>query len=1195
MAKFRVETQLAIDKASAQGAKVAMEGVTKAATQLAGAIVGEKVFLAPIKGMKALADEAIAASEKASAAQERIRQSLRNTFAAIGDEMAPGLQQLGESIQKALANPEVVRGLQATGQYLDVMVMGISAVVDEVSSFVGSPAFAGWIQFVSGIDLNSKNMQAYREHSKRVQEIVGAVDKWAKSVDEQRKEEEKAAQARKKAHDEHLKNLQAILDRVNPIAAAERETWQQIQTLNQALKAGEVDVKTYQSALAFLTAELNAVKASADLVAERIETMPVGDRTVYNPFANVPASTQEASFTISQDSYTAFEREMDEITEGIVANLESGMTAAFASSLLELMHGSDDWLEHLGQSLTELLLQAAAQWAAEMLAGALKAAAVSGAAGGGGGGGASGLTGAAGAGSKAWSFMSGGSAGASVAWAAVAVAAVLAISNAVRKHADAVKYGTSVLVDSINSVNGAIGTSVRGGKQQTGGAIAEGVKSLLLALQEATGSLIASLPEIEIKVRNDGKLFNAYIAGLYIGQFKDAAEAVKAAALAAFRQADFAGSLAPELQRVIEGFQGSDPEKLIEALTTVRSIMDQASGFSDLTIQVRDLDSATGALMNQMIGLGVSMDQAKAIAEQWKNVQRQSLRDQITNHQMTVAEERQVFEQQRAMFNANLALDKLELQQERDATAAKLAIIEAGGSLLSADLTAQSNYLQTKADLYGQAWNLEAANLQNMAVANGISIEIIRQQLAALDQAIAALDQIRPIDASEFRPRGSGGGHGNAPSGPTGPTDAERAAAQLAADIKTFLEDVAATWRSLTKGVGQRIAELDYWYEQQAARARELGQSLEEINEQYEQQLLNLQNDTLASLGLQSVETINRFNELIDALKHLTAWGTITEEQLRELGDSLFLSLADGLMQYVDNEEVKRALEDLRFQLEMHNYELQFQMIIGLGLLTEAQIATIQGLLDTIWEDYANGDLPFQQLPNVNQTQSNNTEQSAREAAEQALRSALDRLANAIDSLNEYYRGMELSAVSPLTTSQQYQVAAQQYAQILAAAQGGDLAAIEQLAGAAQTYLELAAQMFGTSGAGYGAIFDAVQQQIAGIIAAGQGVLGAVPPMQGTEQRLDTIAQILNQIRILYGGAPQWNPTGPPIPGAAGTPTVGNFGGNAGVVSVRSPEITAQLAQLTAAHEAATREAKRDRMKKQAGTAYVAIGGKRSA
>lgn len=1194
MATFRVATQLAIDKASAQGAKVAMEGVTKAATQLAGALVGEKIFLAPIKGMKALADEAIAASEKASAAQERIRQSLRNTFAAIGDEMAPGLQQLGESIQKALANPEVVKGLQATGQYLDVMVMGISAVVDEVSSFVGSPAFAGWIQFVSGIDLNSKNMQAYREHSQRVQEIVGAVYKWAKSVDEQRKEEEKAAQARKKAHDEHLKNLQAILDRVNPIAAAERETWQQIQTLNQALKAGEVDVKTYQSALAFLTAELNAVKASADLVAERIETMPVGDRTVYNPFANVPASTQEASFTISQDSYTAFEREMDEITEGIVANLESGMTAAFASSLLELMHGSDDWLEHLGQSLTELLLQAAAQWAAEMLAGALRAAAVSGAAGGGGGGGASGLTGAAGAGSKAWSFMSGGSAGASVAWAAVAVAAVLAISNAVRKHADAVKYGTSVLVDSINSVNGAIGTSVRGGKQQTGGAIAEGVRNLLLALQQSTGALVTALPEIEIKVRNDGKLFNAYIAGLYIGQFKDATEAIKAAALAAFKQADFATALAPEIQSVIQGFQGNDPEKLIEAITTVRNVLDEVAGLSEIEITIRDLDGSAAGLMNQLIGLGVAMNQAERIAEQWKVTQLQSLRDQITGHQQTEAEQRAEFERQRAMFNAKLALEKLDIQSRIDALDAKIAIVQAGGQLLSNDIIVQSNYLQTKADLYGQSWNLDQINLENMAAANNVSIEILNAMRENLNAALAALEQIDPIGAGEFHPRGTGS-HGGGHSAPTGPTDAERAAAQLAADIKAFLEDVAATWRSLTKGVGQRIAELDYWYEQQAARARELGQSLEEINEQYEQQLLNLQNDTLASLGLQSVETINRFNELIDALKHLTAWGTITEEQLRELGDSLFLSLADGLMQYVDNEEVKRALEDLRFQLEMHNYELQFQMIIGLGLLTEAQIATIQGLLDTIWEDYANGDLPFQQLPNVNQTQSNNTAQSAREAAEQALRSALDRLANAIDSLNEYYRGMELSAVSPLTTSQQYQVAAQQYAQILAAAQGGDLAAIEQLAGAAQTYLELAAQMFGTSGAGYGAIFDAVQQQIAGIIAAGQGVLGAVPPMQGTEQRLDTIAQILNQIRILYGGAPQWNPTGPPIPGAAGTPTVGNFGGNAGVVSVRSPEITAQLAQLTAAHEAATREAKRDRMKKQAGTAYVAIGGKRSA
>ena len=66
MAKFRVETQLAIDKAAAAGAKVAMDGVTKAATQLAAVIGGGKAFIAPFKAFKSVIEDSIAASEKAT-------------------------------------------------------------------------------------------------------------------------------------------------------------------------------------------------------------------------------------------------------------------------------------------------------------------------------------------------------------------------------------------------------------------------------------------------------------------------------------------------------------------------------------------------------------------------------------------------------------------------------------------------------------------------------------------------------------------------------------------------------------------------------------------------------------------------------------------------------------------------------------------------------------------------------------------------------------------------------------------------------------------------------------------------------------------------------------------------------------------------------------------------------------------------
>lgn len=1189
MAKFRVETQLAIDKAAAAGAKASMEGLTKAATQLGAVLVGEKAFVAPFKALKSVIEDSIAASEKATAAQDRMKEAVRGVYQAIGDELTPGMNDLAESISRALANPEIERGLETVGQLLSVMATGVAEVVDEIAGFVGSPEFAKWLQFLYGVDLNTDAMKAYREQGKAVDLITEAVAKWAKGVREQAKEEEKAAEARKKAHAEHLKALEAILDKVNPIAKAERETWQQILTLNQALQAGEIDVNTYQQALAFLTAELNKVKTASDLVAASIPTLDVGPRQIDTTLPSNPFTGGSMTIEQIETAASRYEDAMTEAGKNFSSSLEQGMTSAIASAMSEFLHTGELNVKALGQMLLDTLLNAAAEYFAQMVVNQAKlkmSNSVS-------GGNTSGLG-------------SGMGAMGNVALAAAAVYMVYAVTDAIRKANDAGKFKETAAA---GVYRGGVGSTYAGELSAQGRQMADALRGFLNLMQSVAGSWITQMGEIGVRVSGDGKKFQAMVGGEIIGTFKSMSEAMVRAFQAAFKDATFASQIDPIIRDMVTNFRGTDIEELKNGLMQVKQVLNEVSGLSDIEIAIKDLPFQADALKQSMVQLGASFEDASALAAKWQATQMGNIRDQITGHQATEAEQRAQKEREALLFNAQLALNKAEIQMKRDKLAADIEILKAGGSLDMAELNLTTQYLgqvgrltEVKAQLLNQDLQIQQGHVNLMTAAGQAALASLQLQLDALNQVYAILDSIKPINLSEIHmPHAGGSGGGSLNTGPT----PEEIAAQLAADIKTFLADVAATWRSLTKGVGQRIAELNFWYEEQAARARELSQSLEEINAQYDQQLLNLQNDTLASLGLRSVATIQQFADLADALKYLREWGAISEAQLRELGDTLYLSLADGLMQYVDNEETKRQLEDLRFQLEMHNYELQFQMIVGLGLLTEAQIATIQGLLDTIWEDYANGDLPFQQV-NVNQTQSNgsNAAEEARNQAEQALRSALDRLRNAIEGLADYYRGMELSAASPLTTSQQYQVAAQQYAQTLAAAQGGDLAAIEGLAGAAQTYLDLAAQMFGTAGSGYGQIFDLVRQQIAGIIAAGQGVLdGAPSQMQGTEQRLDTIAQILNQMRILYGGAPGWNPTIPTLPGTLGhTPnvTTGNFGGGAGTaVSVRAPEVTAKLDQLLAAQQAATIEAKNDRMKKPAaglsGFYGQPIGTKRSA
>ena len=508
-----------------------------------------------------------------------------------------------------------------------------------------------------------------------------------------------------------------------------------------------------------------------------------------------------------------------------------------------------------------------------------------------------------------------------------------------------------------------------------------------------------------------------------------------------------------------------------------------------------------------------------------------NLRDQITGHQATEAEQRAQKEREALLFNAQLALNKAEITMKRDKLAADIEILKAGGSLDLADLNITTQYLgqygrltEVKAELLNQDIQIQQGHINLMTAAGQAALASLQLQLDALNQVYEILDSIKPISLGEIRiPHTGNNGGGSVSTGPT----PEEIAAQLAADIADFLQNVADTWRGIMGGVSQSIAELNHWYEEQAARARELGLPLAELNELYEQQLLNLQNDTLASLGLQSLATIQQFEDLTESLKYLRDWGVITEAQMRELGDSMYISLVDSLLQYVDNEDVRRQLEDLRFRMEIANYQLQFQYLQSLGLLTQAEIDVINGLFTDIQAAYDAGTLAFQ-LPSVNQTQSNgsNAADEARSRAEQALREALDRLRSAVETLTQWQKGLTLSASSPLTTSQQYQEAQRQYMTLLAAAQGGDINAMAQLAEAAQTYLDLAAEMFGTSGAGYAAIFDAVSQQVAAIAAMGQQILDSVPPqMAGTEDRLDTIADILRAMAGLGAGGTGGAPT----------------------------------------------------------------------
>lgn len=118
---------------------------------------------------------------------------------------------------------------------------------------------------------------------------------------------------------------------------------------------------------------------------------------------------------------------------------------------------------------------------------------------------------------------------------------------------------------------------------------------------------------------------------------------------------------------------------------------------------------------------------------------------------------------------------------------------------------------------------------------------------------------------------------------------------------------------------------------------------------------------------------------------------------------------------------------------------------------------------------------------------------------EQAVEDRYAREMELLKNLGEYLESLGLSNLSPLTPSERLQEAQSQYNEILMRAMGGDLDALGQLQGAANSYLGEAQSYYGGVGA-YSGIFEGVQSQIRAILDRGplNSPLPDAPPTEVT-------------------------------------------------------------------------------------------------
>lgn len=260
----------------------------------------------------------------------------------------------------------------------------------------------------------------------------------------------------------------------------------------------------------------------------------------------------------------------------------------------------------------------------------------------------------------------------------------------------------------------------------------------------------------------------------------------------------------------------------------------------------------------------------------------------------------------------------------------------------------------------------------------------------------------------------------------------------------------------------------------------------------------------LAGLGSSTASTILEFERLQKSLEWVranAALAGISLDQLAameaEIGRSMALSLADGLARYIDNEEIRIQLEQMRFELEMANYRLQFEMLIALGLLTEEQIAFIRGLFDWIAANppqFGSGGAPA----------TGGGGRGFGGGGGRDFGAAVDKFGVTVEELMRFQKELLTGPNSPLKPREKLAVAEAHYLQIMQRAMAGDVEAQREFQGAATAYLEAARAVYGSTQA-YTDIFNQVLaaiNRLAAVVAAvgGGGATGGAAGRFGGER-----------------------------------------------------------------------------------------------
>lgn len=738
------------------------------------------------------------------------------------------------------------------------------------------------------------------------------------------------------------------------------------------------------------------------------------------------------------------------------------------------------------------------------------------------------------------------------------------------------------------------------------------------AAQELLASLTKWMDDINIEmerfasvtIEHTGPGFGVTSGAQIIGMFATAEEAIDAAQAFMVRFGEFASSVPTLIQAAIRGTSELNMDAITANIEFARTLLTQ--NLDDIGRQMNDMIELLMSQVERSLELftGADLLQATDSALLHFATSLQALYDQLTGRESDPREQaerqRQAFNLQRAIMVAQIILLMEEVRARIAAVQAHVLYLQrtggfppglgwgpgggggqSGGGLgFGGGVIPRNNFGKG-----GGAYVEPTIDPRNPT--NDPQLAALIQVLDNLARALAGLPP--EIGEGGVRP-GRGGGGGGQRQG-----------------ARDFLEDRQFQFTlSGMDALHAQLAQINRDYQEQleaAGRDVALRAQLIALREQ----------ETAAAIAVFQKETRARYDELVgntnaftqlhdrfeEVRKSILAAGYGADEAAamllrlveaegeaaQQLSDQMAMSLLGGIADYIDDAVVKQELlrqqAIIKFNMEMAQFRLQFELLKAQGLLTGDTIAAIEGALSWI---AAHGNLlpggtgyggapgfnPFANLPgspNFNPgTQGANGQWSnvyianghrwawmgdpmnghwvdlgavpggdggsgsgggggsdagvalvaARDRARallaqyqsdgldswhrallrlnkdfetiraalgntpevaQAYAAALARLREEfLQGLRDFYEGMLIGPESPLSVNQQFEQARANFQRLLAAVQGGDLSQAGALQQAAAQYQSLAAQMYGTSTAGYAAIFQQIRDAIAGIL-----------------------------------------------------------------------------------------------------------------